>query len=300
MRSVTVLQTDAFTNKLFGGNPAGVVFEADALTAEEMQNIAREMNLSETAFVLKPTQKGADFKLRYFTSGKAEIKFCGHATIGALYELARTNSFSMEKAGTYHFNVETNAGILPMQVIKKSETDISVQFSAPKVTLEPYISQHEEFAKRLAIPVEVTNKKYPILIDRNLNYIYLAVNSLKELGKLEFNFQHIMDNFRKENIVIFCLITPETFDKNNTIHARGLAPLVGVPEDPFTGSMQAGLATYVRENAIVSKDMQTIKVEQGHFIERPGFAEIHVPNAENDAYTITGHAVHVFSSKISL
>jgi PhzF family phenazine biosynthesis protein len=300
MKNVNIYQVDAFTNQLFGGNPAGVVFDADILTTEEMQNIAREMNLSETAFVLKPTQQGADFKLRYFTSGKAEIKFCGHATIGALYELAKNNVFGMEKNGTYNFNVETNAGILPMTIMKKSATDISVQFFAPKVTLEQYSSQHEEFAKRLDIPLEVINTNHPILIDHNLRYIYLAINSLKELGQLEFNFQHIMDNFRKEDIVIFCLITPETFDKKNTVHARGLAPLVGVPEDPFTGSMQAGLATYVRQNGIVPKDLQTIKVEQGHFIERPGFADIQVPETENDSYKITGNAVHVFSSEMSL
>src|SRR5579883_1644576 len=103
MKHIQLHQTDAFTNTLFGGNPAGVAFDADQLTTADMENIAREMNLSETAFILKPTARDADFKLRYFTSGKAEIKFCGHATIAALYELGRASRCGMDKPGTYTF-----------------------------------------------------------------------------------------------------------------------------------------------------------------------------------------------------
>jgi trans-2,3-dihydro-3-hydroxyanthranilate isomerase len=300
MKKVHVQQTDAFTTKIFGGNPAGVVLDANNLTDEEMKNIAREMNLSETAFLLTPTQKDADIKLRYFTSGKAEIKFCGHATIAALYEIGRTGMFNTEENGEYTFRIETNAGILPMTIIKKFQNDIAVRFIAPQVQFEHYKSQHEEFAKRLGIPVEVINKKHPIMIDRNLNYIYLAINSLKELGDLQFNFQHIIDNFKEEGIVIFCLITPETVDKNNDVHARGLAPLVGVPEDPFTGSMQASLATYCRENGLVAEDTKQIRSEQGNFIDRPGFAVIDLPEDENETITVSGNAAHVFSTEIQL
>src|ERR1041385_4985743 len=101
MKKITIHQTDAFTDSIFGGNPAGVVLDANYLTDEEMKNIAREMNLSESAFVLKPTQKTADIKIRYFTCGKEEIKFCGHATIATLYEIGRTGAFGTEKNGVY-------------------------------------------------------------------------------------------------------------------------------------------------------------------------------------------------------
>lgn len=300
MKTIQVQQVDAFTNRLFGGNPAGVVFDADVLTDDEMKNIAREMNLSETAFILKPTKKEADIKLRYFTSGKVEIKFCGHATIGTLYEIGRTGAFGTNRVGTHMLYVETNAGILPMEIIKKSEKDICIRFTAPSVELENYKSQHEDFAKRLDIPVSVINKKYPIMIDINQSYIYLSINSLKELGRLRFNFQHIIDNFKEEGTVIFCLMTPETFEKSNTIHARGLAPLVGVPEDPFTGSMQGALAKYAIINNIVPQTIKQIKIEQGYFIERPGFATIDLPSSNNNAFLITGQAVHVFSAEITL
>lgn len=297
MKKILIHQADAFTNKLFGGNPAGVVTDANRLSNEEMKNIAREMNLSETAFVLKPTKKDADIKLRYFTSDKAEVKFCGHATIATLYEIARNNLYGTKKIGTYHFTIETNAGILAMDIIKKSQEDIAVRFVAPQVNLKNYRSQHKAFAQRFGISDRVINTKYPIMIDTNLNYIYLAINSLKELGSLKFNFQEIIDNFKKEGIVIFCLLTPETFNKTSHLHARGLFPIFGGPEDPFTGSMQAGLATYATINGIIAKNSSKIRTEQGHFIGRPGYAII---EKQDDCYTVTGQAVHVFFSQITL
>jgi PhzF family phenazine biosynthesis protein len=300
MKTVKLSQVDAFTDRLFGGNPAGVVFEADFLTDDEMKNIAHEMNLSDTAFILKPTSKNADVKLRYFTSGKAEIKFCGHATVGALCEIARLGIFGMKGAANHKLKVETNAGVLPMEIVKKSDSDITIRFTAPKVELANYKSQGQEFSDRLVIPIEAVDTRYPIMIDSTLNYIYFAIKSLEELGKLEFNFQRIIDNFKSEGIVIFCLITPETFDKENTIHARGLAPLVGIPEDPFTGSMQAGLATYARENKIVPETLSEVCTEQGHFIGRPGFAIIDLPSPNRPSYIISGKAIHVFSGEISL
>ncbi len=297
MKKVLLHQTDAFTTKLFGGNPAGVVTDANGLTDETMKNIAREMNLSETAFVLKPTKKAADVKLRYFTSGKAEVKFCGHATIAALYEIARNGLFGTEKSGIYSFFIETNAGVLEMDIIKKSHEDISVQFTAPQVSLETYKSQYKTCAKRFGISERVMDTRYPVMIDTNLHYLYIVIKSLQDLGSLAFDFQLIKENFKDEGVVVFCLLTPETFEKGNTVHARGLAPLVGVPEDPFTGSMQAGLATYATKNGIVAENTAKILTEQGHFIGRPGYATI---EKKEDRYTVTGNAVHVFSTELTL
>lgn len=300
MKKITVYQVDSFTTQIFGGNPAGVVADANALTDEEMKNIAREMNLSETAFILNPTKKNADIKLRYFTSGKSEITFCGHATIAALYEIGRADLCGTKKNGEYLLRIETNAGILPMEIIKKSADDITIRFTAPEVKLKKYKSQHAEFAKRFGLPVSALNKKSPVMIDTNLNYIYLSINSLKELGHLQFNFQQIEENFKNENIIVFCLLTPETFDTNNTIHSRGLAPLVGVPEDPFTGSMQTGLATYSKLNGLIPQNTKQLKTEQGHFIQRPGFATIDFPKNKDSAMVVSGKAMHIFSGEITL
>src|ERR1700733_1589477 len=98
MRVYKIHHIDSFTNVMFGGNPTVTVLNADSLTDEEMKKIAREMNLSETGFVLS-SQK-ADFRLRFFTPPGDEIKFCGHATVGALCAIAREGLFGCSSAKT--------------------------------------------------------------------------------------------------------------------------------------------------------------------------------------------------------
>lgn len=84
MANYQVYQVDAFTTTKFAGNPAGVVLAADTLTTTQMQQIARELNNSETAFICQPTDEHADLRVRFFTPTQ-EVPFCGHATIAAQY-----------------------------------------------------------------------------------------------------------------------------------------------------------------------------------------------------------------------
>lgn len=292
-------QVDAFTNKIFGGNPAGVVTNADGLHEEQMRAIAREMNLSETAFVLKSTTKDADVKLRFFTPDGSEIKFCGHATVGTLYQLARLGLYELKGKTSKSMRVETNAGILEMSVSRDERTEPQVTFTAPSVKMEPYHLQGTKFTSAFGIPAEVLLPHGTILIDRGLNYLYIPVRSLKNLSNLHFNFERIRIKFAAENIIVFCLFTKETFDEDSDLHARGLGPLIGVNEDPFTGSSMAGLVHAAKYNQMIELQQQDIKVEQGHFIGRPGIARIH-HNPTTGELTVTARAKQVFSTEVEL
>lgn len=298
MRKIKIAQVDAFTDKLFGGNPAGVCFNANELTEEEMKKIAREMNLSETAFILAPQKAEADFKLRYFTP-ESEVNFCGHATVGTLYELARDGDMDMHATGEYKFMVETNIGVLEMKVFKNSMEDIKIEFTAADIKLEKSKYSHEEFSKKMGIPIEKINQEKPIMLEKTLNYLYITINSLKDLGELKFDFEKIKEEFADDGYIIFCLLTTETYNAENQLHTRGLAPLVGVNEDPVTGSMQGGLGAYCLENDIVSET--EIGTEQGHFIHRPGNTKI-IMSGSKDNYSakVLAQAKHVFSTEIIL
>lgn len=296
MKTIDLHQVDAFTNQLFGGNPAGVVTDADGLTDQEMQHIAREMNLSETAFVLKPSSEEADVKLRFFTPPGDEIKFCGHATIGALFQLASLNLFDLGKPGKNAVRVETNAGILPMTVTNEGSAP-RISFKAPEVDMQPYRLQAEAFASEFDVPAELIKPGGTILIDKVLNYVYIPAASLKALGKQVFNFPRIRQKFGKEHIIVFCFYSNETVTEGSDIQARGLAPIVGVDEDPFTGSMQAGMLRAAKQNGYIKAGQETVVSEQGHFIGRPGFAELH-DNA--DGIVVTADAVRVFSTKLEV
>lgn len=293
MKEIDVHQVDAFTDQLFGGNPAGVVTNADVLTDDEMQKIAREMNLSETAFVLAPSSEDADTRLRFFTPSD-EVKFCGHATVGALFQLATFNQLDLGKPGDNQVRVETKAGILPMTV-SNAEGQPKVTFVAPKLDVAPYRLQGDDFAEVFRVSAELIDSDSAILLDKNLNYVYVPTTSLDLLGKQAFDFGHIRDKFGEENVIVFCFFSKETIEANSDLHARGLAPNVGVDEDPFTGSMQAGLMYAARQNGYIDPDKHSIITEQGHFIDRPGKAEVSY-DAVADEFSATASAVHVFSS----
>ncbi len=297
MKSVDLHQVDSFTKTLFGGNPAGVVTSAEGMSDEDMKHIAREMNLSETAFVLSPTRAGADIKLRYFGPGEDEVKFCGHATVGTLYELARLGLHGLGKEGRQEIRVETNAGVLDMWVESGADGDIQVTFTAPKISLVKYDLQGADFATKMGISADDIKSGGHVLIDTELKYIYVPVVSLDRLGKLAFDFTRMRQNFAAEEIVVFCLYTGETFNKSAQLHARGLAPLVGVDEDPFTGSMQAALFESAKQNGVLPDDATEAMVEQGYFIGRPGIAKT---TQTGSGTHVTGSGVHVFSTKLEL
>lgn len=295
MTKIDLHQVDAFTNQLFGGNPAGVVTNADELSEQNMQNIAREMNLSETAFVCTPVAREATLKLRFFTRSGDEVPFCGHATVGTLAQLAKLNLFNLGAPGTQAVRAETGIGVLDMKVANSDDTQII--FTAPPVTLELYSLQGEEFAEKLGIPAELLHSTAKILHDTTLNYLYIPVASLQALGKQAFDSNYIREQFGAENTVVFCLYTPETVSETADLHARSLAPNIGIDEDPFTGSMQAGLIQAAKENTLIDPKQTTITTEQGHFVGRPGSATV---RQTASGITVAAHAVPVFSTEVEL
>lgn len=297
MKEIDVHQVDAFAEEIFGGNPAGVVTDANILTEIEMQNIAREMNLSETAFVLAPSAGNADLKLRYFTPTQ-EVPFCGHATVGALFQLAILHAFELDKPGENTVNIETGAGVLTAGVINHEETT-KVTFDAPTVALTPYRLQGAAFAEAFGIPAELIKSDATILKDKDLNFVYVPTASLQMLGEQSFDFSRIREQFGTEEIVVFGLFSNGTMSESADLHARGLAPNIGIDEDPFTGAMQAGLVYAAKQNGFVEANKEIVVTEQGHFIGRPGRAEVHHNVASNE-FRIAARAVRVFSSRWKL
>ena len=113
MRELVVYQVDSFTKEKFKGNPAGVVLDADSLSEIEMLKIARELNNSETAFILSPKDESHDLEIRYFTP-KMEVPICGHATIAAHY--VRAIELKLDSCTLLN---KTGVGVLPVEIIKK-------------------------------------------------------------------------------------------------------------------------------------------------------------------------------------
>lgn len=297
--SVQVHQVNAFTDKKFGGNPAGVVLDAELLSDDMMRNIAREMNLSETSFVLP--DKKADFRLRYFTASGVEVDFCGHSTVGALHMLAEQQRHNTKKTGQTHFNVATNVGNLAMEVDINKKGEISVSYETPKIEVKKNQFTHDEIAGALGISTEEVVQSVPVMYEKTNKDIFITIRSLSKLNTLEVDYRRLKQFCKTQGIVAFCLLTNETVDSKNHIHMRCFAPAVGINEDPFTGSVLGGLVAYVHSNGLIDRRLSSIHVEQGHYMKRSGSVVVKF-NIINKKYyaQVFAKAVPFFSTEIQL
>lgn len=298
-KKVHIHQVDAFTDKKFGGNPAGVVLDADELDESTMRKIARELNLSETAFVIS-SQKG-DFKMRYFTPTGHEIIFCGHSTVGTLYMIAKEKRFGIEHAGHYAFDVETLCGILKMEISINDKDEIQVAYETPSIKLKPVAISHKDVAKAAGFELALVDQSIPVMYEETNKDLYISIRSLKDLKKVECDPKSFAQFSKQHNIVALCALCPEAFDRKNQFHMRCFAPLVGIPEDPFTGSVLGGLTAYVDMFGLSPKSAESYRVEQGHFINRPGIVKVEFSKKKGIYHAkVLAQAVHCFSTEINL
>lgn len=296
MRRYPIHHIDSFTNTLFGGNPTVTVLQAEDLSVDEMKNIAREMNLSETSFVLPSTK--ANFRLRFFTPSGSEVKFCGHATVGALCTVAREKLYGCNKDQN-NLTIETGAGILNVTV-DLTQDQPNFIFDSPKIDLVPSRYSHQDVIEGLNISKELIETSLPVMHEKTNNYLYLFARSLDKLGKIQINVQEATEFCKPDDIGVICIFTNETYIPSNHFHARGFAPLLGIPEDPFTGSMQGGLAAYALRYLDIPSKEKWIKVEQGHFMKRPGYVCLEIIDNNPIEVRLHSEAVHVFASELQL
>lgn len=299
LKKVHIHQVDAFTNKKFGGNPAGVVLDADELDEPTMRKITRELNLSETAFVL-PSDKG-DFQMRYFTPTGHEMVFCGHSTVGALYMIAKERRFGIEKIGSYTFDVETLCGIIKMETSLDDKEEIQVAYEAPTIKLRQVEISHASIAKAAGFDLHLIDQSFPAMYEETNKDLFIVIHSLEDLKKIECDSKSLAHFSKQHDIIVLCLVCTETFDQKNQFHMRCFAPLVGIPEDPFTGSVLGGLTAYVDTQGLLPKGFHGFRVEQGHFIKRPGAVRVEFSkNRGHYRAKVFAQAVHCFSTEINL
>ncbi len=183
--------------------------------------------------------------------------------------------------------------------VTNADGQTSVGFSAPRIELSPYRLQREAFAEEFGVPAELIDSEATIYADLTLKNVFIPTVSLDALGAQEFDFGRIRERFGGEAMVIFCFYSRETKEPESSLHIRGLAPNVGVDEDPVTGSMQAGLVLAAKRNGHLPADQEVTITEQGYFIGRPGRATI-THDVEADQWQVSGTAVHVFSTTLTL
>src|SRR5262245_958334 len=230
-RKIPIKQVDAFTEVALTGNPAGIITDGSGLTDEQMQTIAREMSVSETAFILPPTSQNADLRIRWFTPS-SEVPLCGHATIAAFHALAEEKMHGMKSSGTYNFRVETKSGVLPVSVTKGHHgIDVMFGLSVPKFVRA---GQYKlDVMRILNINLEEMETRKPIV---STDYLYVPIRRLHTIFSMKPNFFSMSQFLSNRNLTGICVFTTETMERTSGVHSRFFAPVVGINEDPVTGS----------------------------------------------------------------
>ena len=296
---IAIKQVDAFTEVPLTGNPAGVVPAAEGLTDQQMQTIAREMALPETAFVLPAGTPGADLQIRWFTP-QVEVPLCGHATVAGFHALAEDGLHGMREPGTFTFNLETKSGVLPV-LVEKSTSGIDVFFGLPVPEFIRAGQYKLDVMRILNIPLEEFDNRMPIVV---AEYLYVPIRRLHTIFSMKPNHFAMSQFLSNRNLRGLSVFTTETVDRDSSVHSRFFAPNIGINEDPVTGSANGPLGVYLFERGEVQATGESVLLigEQGDAIGRRGRVKIRlaVKGSVVTNVRIGGRAVTVFSGEMRI
>ncbi len=288
-KKINIFQIDAFTKSPFEGNPAGVTI-GDGLTNEEMQLIAREMNLSETAFLTKLSGKSnsADYNLRWFTPAM-EVELCGHATIASLHFLNENNLTKNNSV----IKFDTLSGILRCKV----END-NYFMQIPIYKGKEFRNDKKEILSSLGISESEIDQSVPFIMLDN-GYLYIYVKKFSTLERLKPDFKELLKLQKQNNFGGAVVFTKETIDKNNFAHLRFFGPYYGIDEDPVTGSANGPLMLVLNQLGFLKFDSNELMLsfEQGDIIGKKGRIGVRYSPSSNELF-ISGNAVTVLKGEM--
>ncbi|MBM4125603.1 MAG: PhzF family phenazine biosynthesis protein [Nitrospira sp.] len=304
-RSLKFYQADVFTDQPFGGNPVAVVPDATGLTDQELQQIAREMNLSETVFVLPPEDPVAVAKVRIFTPTQ-EIPFAGHPVVGAFFVLGTLGRVPLKEPIARLF-YECNIGLFPVEVHSDKREITRVIMSQPKPqflgAVEP-ITDLFEVANVLGLAKGViTGTKLPVeVVSTGLPVMIVPVRTLTAVRSIVPDAAAITDLCARYGANGMMVFTTMTVEEASTVHTRMFASPIGVLEDPATGSASGALGAYLVQYGVVEVGPTTeIIAEQGYEVERPSRIVIQI-ESDDDAIQevkVGGQAVMVVEGTLT-
>ena len=279
---IVILNSFAKTN--LGGNPAGVVLNAENLSAKDMQTIAKKIGVSETAFVKKSDK--ADFKVQFFTPGD-EVDLCGHATIAAFSLLKQQKLIKKDK-----YFQETKAGILSIEV--NDDDFVYMDQTLPSFS---EIVEEKIIAEALGIPTEkiTATKLKPQVVSTGLRDIIAPVNSMEALFCLNPNYEKIKQLSLKYNTIGVHVFTLESITKKAVALTRNFAPLYDINEESATGTANGALSCYLFKNEVLNKNSLSLTFDQGYNMNKPSeiFSKIKIKENKIEKIQVGGKAIKV-------
>jgi PhzF family phenazine biosynthesis protein len=301
MLQLPIYQVDSFTTQPFTGNPAGVVPNASGLTPQQMQAIAREMNNSETAFVIPGDSWVDDVVVRFFTP-TTEVPVCGHATIAAHFVMAMEGAplgtrDQRSGAGLMRIDSEDEAGVLRIWMHQRPAS-----FQSPL---------GEDHARRalaaLGLESCEVHDTLPLqVVSTGHSKVIIPVKSRASIARLKPDLAALSDLSREIGCNGYYPFTMDSPEPGMLTHARMFAPAIGIPEDPVTGNAVGCLGAYLLHHRLVERDASgqfTFTAGQGTEVGRPGAVTVttsqpHIRSAIH--VKIAGRAVVAFKGMVAL
>ena len=296
----SLYQVDSFAEKIFEGNPAGVVPDAAGLEPPMMQKIARELNNSETAFIFPSDNKEYDVEVRFFTPTR-EVPICGHATVAAHFIRAMENNL-----GSCRVVQKTGAGILPVDIIKE-DAGYKIIMTQGKIEFEEPISHpaDSEILTALGLTEEERDERCPIqVVSTGHSKVMIGIKSGRKLNALEPDMTRLAMLSRQIKCNGYFVFTFDTGEEGILTKGRMFAPAIGINEDPVTGNANGPLGAYIVKHKLTEFKGGTFRFrgKQGETIGRPGIIDVEVDteNGGPAVVRIGGRAVAVFKTEIKI
>jgi len=284
---------DVFTSNRFEGNPLAVFTDGDSLSDDQMQAIAREMNLAETVFVQKPTDEEALARLRIFTT-KEELKLAGHPVIGTWFLLAQLGVVPAQEGGV-HVMQETGAGTLPVEIRFKDGRPQIVTMTQTEAAFRPMKFKKAALAKALGLSLKDFDPHLePECVSTGIFNLMVPLRNRPALGRIAMKMFELRKLLGKNATMAYCFV----IGGNARVYSRGMLPWE-MYEDPATGSAAGSLGAYLVKHGKLAPG-HTLSILQGEEMGRPSHIEVAVTQSGRKLVPrVSGAAVRVFEGAIN-
>ena len=285
---------DVFTTTRFAGNPLAVFTDGDDLSEAQMQAIAREMNLSETVFVQKPTEDEALARLRIFTT-QEELKLAGHPIVGTWFLLAELGVVPAQEGGV-HILQQTGAGVLPVEIRFKDGRPQRVTMTQKEAQFKPAKVDKKKLASALGLsPKDLDPKLEPEFVSTGIFNLMVPLRNRAALGKIAMNMMDLRRVQGKNATMAYCFAV----NGNGKVCSRGMLPWE-LYEDAATGSAAGSLGAYLVKHGRLAPG-HTLSILQGAEMGRPSQIEVEVTQSGKKLVPrVSGAAVKVFEGTINV
>lgn len=304
IREYKFYHVDVFAEQRFGGNPVAVFPDADGLTEEEMQAIAFELNIAETAFVFPPTKSQANHRVRIFTPVQ-ELPFAGHPTIGTHYVLATLNRFDLRENPTRVYQ-EVGVSVLPVDIYSEHGQVGKITMTQKEPRFLEFIDDLELLAQGLCCDVEDLDLDFanPRVVSTGLPCIMVPVKSLEVLGDLGLEVGSLREVCDQHNCeMAYAFTIRQSLRPGSDAQARFFSAHL-LFEDAATGSAAGALGAFLTANGLNDDSgISHFVVDQGDYLGRPSRIYVTVNRRNPDEATkveVSGYCRPVFDAVLRL